>query len=386
MTAKTNKKVFVSGCFDLLHSGHIAFFEEAAGHGDVYVGLGSDETILKLKNRKTVYNEQERLYMIHSLKFIKEAWINTGSGNLDYLDEIKSLQPDILFVNEDGESDGKKQLCHDLGIEYKVSQRIPKENLPGRSTTELRSKSIVPFRLDLAGGWLDQPYVSKHYPGPVVTISIEPDYDFNNRSGMSSSTRNKAIEIWGYSLPDDDPEKHARILFSFENPPGKDEISGSQDSIGIVFPGLNKLNYKGKYWPESIESCQQEEVLIWLEQHLYFLPLAPRGEDYNVLADTNINKENAAALSDAAEQLWKAVMNMDVVAFGKYFRKSFEAQVAMFPRMVNKEILETLSEYKNTALGWKLSGAGGGGYLVLVSKVDIPGTIRIRIRREQGKL
>ncbi len=38
------KKVLVSGFFDLLHSGHIAFFREAANYGDVYVALGSDKT------------------------------------------------------------------------------------------------------------------------------------------------------------------------------------------------------------------------------------------------------------------------------------------------------------------------------------------------------
>ena len=40
------KKVFVSGCYDMLHSGHVAFFEEAASHGDLYVGIGSDKTIM----------------------------------------------------------------------------------------------------------------------------------------------------------------------------------------------------------------------------------------------------------------------------------------------------------------------------------------------------
>ena len=166
------KKVFVSGCYDLLHSGHVAFFEEAAAHGDVYVGLGSDKTIFSLKNRRTVNDEQERLYMVKSIKHVKDAWINKGGGVMDYLEEIKALKPDVLFVNKDGDAQAKKDLCAQLGIEYVVSKRIPKGNLPSRSTTAIRSKSIIPYRLDLAGGWLDQPYVSKHHPGPVITISI----------------------------------------------------------------------------------------------------------------------------------------------------------------------------------------------------------------------
>jgi len=376
------KKVFVSGCYDLLHSGHVTFFEEAATHGDVYVGLGSDRTIFSLKNRKTVNNEAERLYMVKSLKYVKDAWINKGSGLLDYLDEIKALKPDILFVNEDGDTQAKRDLCNQLGIEYVVSKRIPKGNLPSRSTTSIRSKSIIPYRLDLAGGWLDQPYVSKHHPGPVVTISIEPTYDFNDRSGMSSSTRKKAIEIWGYSLPQDDPEKLAKVLFSFENPPGKKEISGSQDSIGIVFPGLNIMHYKGEYWPYSIESCLEDDKLSWIEERLHFLPLNPRATGYDVLANTNINPDNAKALAAATYALWEAIMKKDVEDFGNQFRKSFEGQVAMFPNMKNEEVTQTIEKHKKHALGWKLSGAGGGGYLVLISEQDIPGTIKIKIRRK----
>jgi cytidyltransferase-like protein len=377
----TPKKIFVSGCFDLLHSGHIAFFEEASSYGDVYVGLGSDKTISDLKNRPTVFKEEERLYMVKSIRYVKDAWINKGSGVLDFEQDIKELKPDILFVNEDGDAGEKKKLCKKLGIEYIVSKRVPKENLKARSSTDLRIKSNIPYRLDLAGGWLDQPYVSKHYPGPVITICIEPDLDFNDRSGMSSSTRKKAIEIWGKNLPDEKREKLAKILFSFENPPGKTEISGSQDSIGIVFPGLNILHYDGKYWPESIESCFDESTLTWIENRLFFLPLSPRVNEFDVLSNTRINPKNAESLALATEGLWEAIMKKDTRKFGEQFRKSFEAQITMFPNMITDEVLATIEEYKNRASGWKLSGAGGGGYLVLVSEKKIPGTFQIRIRR-----
>jgi len=379
-----SKKVFVSGCYDLLHSGHVAFFEEASTHGDLYVGLGSDRTIFNLKNRKTINSDRERLYMVKSIKFVNDAWINKGSGIIDYLDEIKNLKPDILFVNEDGDSVVKKDLCKQLGIEYVISRRIPKDDLPFRSTSGIRSKSIIPYRLDLAGGWLDQPYVSKHHPGPVITISIEPTHDFNDRSGMSSSTRKKAIEIWGYSLPVDDPEKLAKVLFSFENPPGKEEISGSQDSIGIVFPGLNIMYYKGDYWPHKIESYYEEDILSWIEERLNFVPLNPRASGYDVLADTQINLKNAKALADATFATWEAILQKNVREFGQQFKASFEAQVTMFPNMINQEVLNTIESHRKEALGWKLSGAGGGGYLVFISEEYIPEAIKIKIRRKPG--
>ncbi|MFN6048668.1 MAG: cytidyltransferase, partial [Bacteroidota bacterium] len=109
-------------------------------------------------------------------------------------------------------------------------------NLPPRSTTALRSVCDIPFRLDLAGGWLDQPFVNALTSGPVITISVEPTHDFNARSGMSSSTRKAAIELWKTQIPDGNREILAKTLFCFENPPGTKEIAGSQDAIGLVFP------------------------------------------------------------------------------------------------------------------------------------------------------
>ena len=131
-------KVFVSGCFDVLHSGHVRFFEEASQYGDLYVSIGSDKTVFELKNRPTLYNEQERLYMVSSLKFVHRAFVASGSGKLDFENEIRQIKPDIFFVNEDGHSDEKQKFVESLGVRYVVSKRQAKENLPIRSTTSIR--------------------------------------------------------------------------------------------------------------------------------------------------------------------------------------------------------------------------------------------------------
>lgn len=376
------KKVFVSGCYDMLHSGHVAFFEEAAQHGELYVGIGSDSTIEALKGRPTINTDSERLYMVSAIKHVKQAWVNSGSGLLDFENEIRQLQPDIFFVNEDGYTPDKLKLCREIGAELVVSKRLPHGDLPARSTTSLRKVCNIPFRLDLAGGWLDQPFVSKHYPGPVITISIHPDYHFNDRSGMSSSTRKKAIQLWQTDIPEGNRELLAKTLFSFENPPGTKIVSGSQDAIGIVFPGVNKLNYaREQYWPQSIESETDHAILSFIEDHLWFITLSPRIGDFDVLADTDINAEKAKALADAAERCWTALNNKNAAAFGRAMRESFEAQVAMFPHMVNPAILDIIEQYKDQALGWKLSGAGGGGYLVLVSDKPVENALKVRIVR-----
>lgn len=376
-----SKKVFVSGCYDMLHSGHVAFFEEAAQHGDLYVGIGSDKTINELKARKTINSDAERLYMVKSLKVVKDAWINQGSGLLDFLDEIQKLKPDIFFVNVDGHTAAKEALCKEMGIQYVVSKRIPHGNLPARSTTALRSECRIPYRLDLAGGWLDQPYVSKYASGSVITICIEPDYEFNDRSGMSTSSRRKAIELWQTDIPDGDKEKYAKTLFCFENPPGTEYVSGSQDSLGITMPGLNKFFYEGGYWPTDMKQVLDGEILDWLEKNLWMIPLYPRHAGYDVLSDTNINEADAQKLSKATDDCWNAILEKNASNVGQAMVRSFEAQIAMFPHMVSADILEQINNYKNDVAGYKVSGAGGGGYLIFFSENPIENAIQIRIRR-----
>ncbi|HUI64788.1 MAG TPA: adenylyltransferase/cytidyltransferase family protein, partial [Bacteroidota bacterium] len=200
-TTGKKKTVFVTGCFDLLHSGHVAFLREAAQHGDLIVGIGSDETVRNLKGRYPVYTQQERQYLLEALSCVKKCVINSGGGILDFKDELDTLRPDILFVNEDGNSPDKENLCARKGIEYIVSRRIPHGTLPVRSTTALRTECNIPYRIDLAGGWLDQPFVSRFSPGPVLTISLEPTIEFNDRSGMASSTRRKAVDLWRTDIP-----------------------------------------------------------------------------------------------------------------------------------------------------------------------------------------
>jgi galactokinase/mevalonate kinase-like predicted kinase len=176
-------------------------------------------------------------------------------------------------------------------------------------------------------------------------------------------------------------ETLAKTLFCFDNPPGTKYVSGSQDSLGIVMPGLNKLNYNGDYWPSSIESVLDDDILTWLEDRIWLVPLYPRYEDYDVLSNTNITKEGVENLSDAANSCWDSILKKDIRQFGLSVRHSFDAQIAMFPNMVSKNILDVLDHYKNDVFGWKLSGAGGGGYLIFISEIVVKNAIRVRIHR-----
>jgi len=379
-----NKKVFVSGCFDMLHSGHIAFLKEAARHGDLYIGLGSDKTLRELKGREPIYSEDERAYILGAMACVKKVTINKGYGFLDFLGTLKSVKPDIFIVNEDGHSPEKESLCKELGVSYKVLKRNPYASLPARSAYALRSVTHMPYRIDIAGTWIDQPYVSKYWPGAAITASIEPTIEFNERSGMATSTRNKAIELWNGQLPFEKPEKLARTLFRYDNDPGTTEVSGSQDSIGITMPGINRFYYdKGKYWPSKFETISKPDVIKWLEDRLYIKTLWPRPAGFNVLSETHINQKNVRALTEAADYAWEGLKTKSINLFGKGFLDSFNAQVKMFPKMMNTEIKKVLDQYKGKTIAWKLSGAGGGGYLMLISEVNIPNSIKIKIRKKE---
>lgn len=386
------KKVFVSGCYDLLHSGHVEFFRQAAQYGDLYVGIGSDETILHYKNHKTLYKEHERLYMVKAIRYVKDAFINAGSGIMDFIPTVDFLKPDILVVNEDGDSIEKRQFCESRGIDYIVLKRTPSEGLEAHSSTALKNQlSQIPTRLDLAGTWIDQPYVSCFAPGWAITISLEPTFEIRERCGLSTSTRNMIKKIWPMRLPEMEPEQLAKLVFCFENDPERSDgiVSGAQDSIGICMPGLVRHYYDKRYWPLKIETCKDETVLRWLEDHLVMIPMEPRKPGCSVVEGKDITEPKVKALAKAADDCWEAIMNKDLKRFAEAYKASFDAQVAMFPAMIQGSVQQYINRYSfmEGVMAWKMPGAGAGGYLACVVEdakrfaEDHPEAIRLTIRR-----
>jgi cytidyltransferase-like protein len=132
-------KVLVTGCYDYFHSGHVAFFEECAAMGDLYVGVGSDATIRSLKGpRNPLFPADERRFIVSCCRHVKLAFINSGAGWLDAEPELKKICPQIYVVNEDGDKPAKREYCEANGIEYRVLKRVPKQGLPARQSTALR--------------------------------------------------------------------------------------------------------------------------------------------------------------------------------------------------------------------------------------------------------
>ncbi len=365
------KKVFVSGCYDLLHSGHVEFFRQASQFGELYVGIGSDQTILGYKHHQTFYPEQERLFMVKSIRYVKDAFINQGDGIMDFIPTVDMVKPDVFVVNADGGSETKRKFCEERGIEYVELQRTPAEGLTARSSTDIKDSTCqLPTRLDLAGTWIDQPYVSCYAPGWAITMSLVPTFEVRERCGLSTSTRNMIKKIWPMKLPDMNPEILAKLVFCFENDPERSDgiISGAQDSIGICMPGLVRHYYNNRFWPEKFETCSDEAVLTWLESHICMILMDPRRPGCSVVEGKDITEVKVKALAKAADDCWNAILSRDFPAFAAAFKASFDAQVAMFPAMIQGCVQGFIDQYSvlPEVHAWKMPGAGGGGYLVLV--------------------
>src|SRR5512142_3112612 len=103
----------------------------------------------------------------------------------------------------------------------------------------------LPYRLQMAGGWIDQPFVSAlnpEPPGSMVVVSLRPTVRYMDRAGMATGTRATAFALWGDSLPDRDPFELVRELYEAENR-NVTEPSGSQDMLGLIVPGISRLDY-----------------------------------------------------------------------------------------------------------------------------------------------
>jgi cytidyltransferase-like protein len=134
-----SRRVVVTGCYDWFHSGHVRFFEEVSALGALTVILGKDENVRFLKGEgHPLFPQDERRYLVASVRFVTAALVATGMGWLDAEPEIRAIRPQVYAVNEDGDKPEKRDFCRDNGMEYVVLKREPRPGLPQRTSTNLR--------------------------------------------------------------------------------------------------------------------------------------------------------------------------------------------------------------------------------------------------------
>jgi cytidyltransferase-like protein len=395
----TRKKVLVSGCYDLLHGGHVVFFETAAQYGDLHVCLGSDANIALLKGHVPRFTQQERLYMVKSIRFVHDARICRGSGRLDFEPELAEIRPDFFIVNSDGGGSAEKRaLCKKYNVQYLELPRIPKPGLPPRSSSGIKAdlrgdryaemqtapaldpSQEPPYRICLAGGWMDQPFVSRHAPGSVVVVNIHPDRTFNLRSGMATSTRQVWQRIFSSGVLRNDPSELAKLLFGYENPPGKQYVAGSQDAIGLTHPGISRLHYDGGYWPDRIDHCTDPLICDWLEKSLRLIELHERPPGYDPLTMQRLTSAGVARLGQAGDDCWNAILARDLPALGKSLTATHDAWRDLLPHTTSPAIDAALDRYNPVCHGRITSGCGGG-YIILATDRDVTDGFNVRIRR-----
>jgi hypothetical protein len=318
--------------------------------------------------------------MVGAIKFVTEAFVASDDGMLDFEEDMKRLKPDYFVVNSDGLTEGKKRLCKENKVEMIVLERIPEEGLPARSSSQSKKDMRFPYRLCLAGGWMDQPWVSEIHSGPCVVVQIWPEVDFNDRSGMATSSRKIAAELWGGKIPDGDQVRNAKLLFGAENPPGSEYISGSQDQLGILLPGANRLDYDGKFWPCNIESIIDADTCEWLSRVLHLIPLVPRPEGYNPLVEKHLTLENVKELGYSGHLCWEGIVERDVNKLGEGMKRTFLAWKKILPYTVPEYISKEMEKNWLSKYPGAITSGSGGGYAIVASETEIPGAMKIEVK------
>jgi len=248
----------------------------------------------------------------------------------------------------------------------------------------------IPNRLQLAGGWIDQPFISRHNPRPpgsMVVVQIEPNFRPMDRSGIASGTRVVAMRLWKGKLPARPYGELVRDLYEAENK-GKAEPSGSQDMIGLVYPGVNRLDYdfavEGGVFPSHIESCNSPKVARWLEKVLHLVPVEPRPDGYSPLGIKNLDPKWVAKLGQSGRDCYDAILKMDAKALGASFNLNMKCWETLLPHVVRHplirlDLMGLLAAYQRQYPGVMYSGCGGG-YLIVVSNEPVPGAFKVNVR------
>jgi hypothetical protein len=248
----------------------------------------------------------------------------------------------------------------------------------------------IPYRIALAGGWIDQPFVSRLNPTPpgsMVVIGLQTTFWWMERAGMATGTRKVAMKLWNGRLPRRDPAALVAKLYAEENK-GKAEPSGSQDMIGLIYPGVNRLDYdfahKGGVFPVHIESCNDPKIARWLEKVIHVLPVAPRPEGYNPLGVKNLDRRWIQRLGQSGRDCYDAILARDVKALGASLNECMECWATLLPHTVRHHTVTTdlvgiMRHYQSKYPGAMYSGCGGG-YLYVVSEEPVPGAFKINVR------
>ena len=329
------KKIFVSGCYDILHAGHVQFFNEAKALGDhLTVCFASDKVLWKHKKRHSSIPQEHKKALIESLEMVDDVVVgNNMEMGLDFKDHFLRLKPNVLAVTEDDMyAERKRQLCAQTGSQYIVLPKTPPKFKPV-STTKIvkwiRAPRQAPLRVDFAGGWLDVPrfsieggFVGNCTISPLVTLN---EWGYEKRSGLGGSG------AWALLNGEDGVESELDLGVGWQDPAIIQETG-----LCVWHSGRRPV----------LRLKRNGDILKGL-MALYFTDIE---HDTPGVADKNRNYDLIYQASRIAAD---AVLEEDIEELAKAVRMSYKAQI--------EEGMTELIDSEN-CLGCKYCGGGWGGY------------------------
>lgn len=328
-------KVFVSGCYDILHAGHVEFFSQARALGDhLTVSFASSEVLMHHKQRRSSLPDEHKKALIEALSMVDAVVVGSGTElGLDFKDDFLRLKPDILAVTDDDQYESiKRELCASVGAQYVRLPKTPPRFAP-ISTSQvvrwIRAPSIAPLRVDFAGGWLDVPRFARD-GGYVVNCAISPTVSLNawpyeRNSGLGGSG--------AWALLNGDCGVDSEI----------DMGVGWQDPAVIAETGLcvwrsgprPVLDFKRN--GDLLQGCM---ALLWT------------GNPHDTPSNAN-NPRDFERIAHSGQLARKAVLDASIHDLAKAVHVYYSMQI--------DEGMTPLPESPN-AIAWKYCGGGWGGY------------------------
>lgn len=331
--------VFVSGCYDLLHAGHLQFFDEARSLGDhLTVSFASEEILWSHKNRRPSLPDDHKKALIAALPMVDSVVSCDGKKlGLDFEPAFRELRPDILVVTEDDQyTDLKKALCAEIGARYVNLPKTPPKIAP-ISTSEIvarvKSRFEAPLRVDFAGGWLDVPKYSRE-GAFIVNCAISPmvslkSWPYEKSSGLGGSG------AWALLNGRDGVEAELDLGVGWQDP------AVIQETGICVWKSGKTPQLDFKRDGSFLEGCM---ALKW------------SGNDHDTPGSVDIDRDYdliEAAGCKAAE----GVLHESISILGEAIGMSYEVQL--------KEGMKPLPKIGN-CIARKYCGGGHGGYMMLL--------------------
>lgn len=329
------RKVFVSGCYDILHGGHLQFFEEAKALGDyLIVSFASDEVLWLHKRRKPSIPDSHKRALLEGLRVVDEVVVGRGmKEGLDFEEEFLRLRPQVLAVTEDDKYGHlKRDLCAAAGAEYVVLPKTPPRFPPVSTSSIVRwvqAPQEAPVRVDFAGGWLDVPKFARQ-GAFVVNCAVSPlvslmDWPYEKNSGMGGSG------AWALLNGRDGVESELNIGVGWQDP------AVIRETGLCVWKSGPKPELAFKHSGDFLRGCM---AILWTGQPHDTPGLVDRPRDLDRI-------EQAGAVARFG------VLEADIGLLARAVEMSHETQLG--------EGMKPLPRIPGAA-AWKYCGGGHGGY------------------------